>query len=86
MAYKLLAQACTEMSQAVTYIPLCINVFHHYYRRPYVYQCGDLDKLINTVLEKVESLPVERVVEVLNGFLERYVPQVLVQSWSSLLV
>ena len=30
------------------------------------------------MLEKVESLPVERVVEVLNGFLERYVPRVLV--------
>ena len=51
--------------------------FHYYYRRPYVYQCGDLDKLMNTVLEKVESLPVERVAEVLNGFLERYIPVVL---------
>ena len=52
--------------------------FYYYYRRPYVYQCGDLDKLTNTVLEKVESLTVERVVEVLNGFLERCVLQVLV--------
>lgn len=55
-----------------------ILYFHCYCRRPYVYYCGDLDKLIDTVLEKVESLPVEMVVKVLNGFLEQYEPQVLV--------
>ena len=44
----------------------------YYCRRRNVYQCGELDKFIETVLEKVESLPVERVAEVLNGFLEQY--------------
>ena len=43
-----------------------------YYRRHTVYQCGDLDKFIETVLGRVESLPVERVAEVLNGFFEQY--------------
>ena len=43
-----------------------------YYRRHTLYQCGDLDKFIETVLGRVESLPVEKVAEVLNGFLEQY--------------
>ena len=43
-----------------------------YYRRHTVYQCGDLDKFIETVLGRVESLTVERVAEVLNGFFEQY--------------
>lgn len=43
-----------------------------YYRRHTVYQCGELDKFIETVLGRVESLPVERVAEVLNGFFEQY--------------
>ena len=60
----------------ISIIMLIILFFHCYCRRPYVYYCGDLDKLIDTVLEKVESLPVETVVKVLNGFLEQYEPQV----------
>ena len=43
-----------------------------YYRRHTLYQCGDLDKFIETVLGRVESLPVEKVAEVLNEFLKRY--------------
>ena len=47
-----------------------MNVF--YYRRRDVYQCGELEKFNETVLERMELLPVERVAEVLNGFLEQY--------------
>ena len=43
-----------------------------YCRRHTLYQCGDLDKFTETVITKVESLPVEKVADVLNGFLERY--------------
>ena len=37
-----------------------------------VYQCGDLGKFIDTVTEKVESLPAKKIAEVLNGFLKWY--------------
>ena len=37
-----------------------------------VYQCGDLEKFIKTVTEKVESLPAKKIAEVLNGFLQQY--------------
>ena len=40
------------------------------HRKREVYQCGDLQKFIDTVTEKVESLPKEMVTEALNGFLE----------------
>ena len=42
-----------------------------------VYQCGDLDKFIETVTEKVESLPAKRIAEVLNGFLQKYELKIL---------
>ena len=37
-----------------------------------VYQCGDLDKFIETVMERVESLQAKKIAEVLNGFLQQY--------------
>lgn len=43
-----------------------------------VYQCGDLDKFIETVMEKVESLQAKKIAEVLNGFLEQYGIKILV--------
>lgn len=47
-----------------------MNVFYN--RRRDVYQCGELEKFHETVLERMELLPVERVAEILNGFLEQY--------------
>ena len=41
-------------------------------RNPDVYQCGDLDKFVETVMERVESLPAKQIAEVLNGFLQQY--------------
>ena len=43
-----------------------------YCRRHTLYQCGELDKFIETVIGRVESLPVEKVAKVLNEFLKRY--------------
>lgn len=37
-----------------------------------VYQCGDLGKFVETVTEKVESLPAKKIADILNGFLEQY--------------
>ena len=37
-----------------------------------VYQCGELDKFIETVTEKVESLPAKKIAEVVDGFLQQY--------------
>ena len=52
----------------------CISfcLFFIYYRRHTLYQCGELDKFIETVIGRVESIPVEKVAEVLNEFLRRY--------------
>ena len=47
-----------------------INIFC-YCRKREVYQCGDLDKFVETVTEKVESLPATKIAEALNGFLEQ---------------
>ena len=43
-----------------------------------VYHCGDLDKFIETVMEKVESLPAKKIAKVLNGFIQQYGIMVLV--------
>lgn len=44
---------------------------HCKHRNREVYQCGDLDKFIETVMEKVESLLTIKIAEALNGFLEQ---------------
>jgi len=44
--------------------------FCGYCRKHEVDQCGDLEKFIETVMEKVESLPTAKIAEVLNGFLK----------------
>jgi len=44
---------------------------HCFCRKRDVYQCSDLEKFIDTVTEKVESLPEEMVTEVLDGFLKQ---------------
>lgn len=40
-------------------------------RKREVYLCGDLEKFIDTVTEKVESLPATKIAEALNGFLDQ---------------
>jgi len=45
--------------------------FYDYCRKHEVYQCGDLEKFIETVVEKVESLPAAKIAEALNGFLQQ---------------
>jgi len=44
--------------------------FYGYCRKHEVDQCGDLEKFIETIMEKVESLPTAKIAEVLNGFLK----------------
>jgi len=55
----------------VMYAYLDLSWLHGCYRKRKVYQCGDLEKFIDTVTEKVESLPEEMVTEVLDGFLKQ---------------
>ena len=47
-----------------------------------VYRCGDLDRFIETVMEKVESIPDKKFAEVLNGFLEQYGVKFLGQEFN----
>ena len=42
-------------------------------RKRDVYQCGDLEKFIDTVTEKVEFLSAKTIADVLQGFLNQYV-------------
>jgi len=43
------------------------------HRKREVYQCGDLEKFIDTVSEKVELLSAKTIADVLQGFLNQYV-------------
>jgi len=45
--------------------------FYGYCRKHEAYHCGDLEKFIETVMEKVESLPAVKIADVLNGFLQQ---------------
>ena len=54
------------------YLQCAFSFYNGNCRNRDVYQCGDLDKFIETVMERVESLPAKKIAEVLNGFIEQY--------------
>ena len=67
------------MTNLFSFIQQCAFLFYNgNCRNRDVYQCGDLDKFIETVMERVESLPAKKIAEVLNGFLQQYGIKILV--------